>query len=205
MTDYAQAPGRERQKRATEESILDAVERCLSRTTVDDLTYLQISLEAGIADRTVYRYFPTKEELLAAFWWRVQQTLGLERATRSLADYLETRPQAFGQMDEREPVMRALIASPQARQARRRLRKERQDGIRRLVAQAAPDLPEPEFTELCGLVHLLGSAPTWQALKDGWDLDGPQAGRLAARAIETLVEAAKASVKSAPANPKEAS
>jgi AcrR family transcriptional regulator len=182
---------RERHKIAVHEAILDAVERRLQHAGLDELTFAQVGQEAGISDRTVYRHFPTKDALLKAFWLRVQANLGLEASIRSWADYLATRPLSFVEMDRRERVMRAVLSSFQARDARQRLNDERQAGIRRVVADAGVSLPEPEFTELCALVHLLGSAPTWQALKDSWGIEGEQAGRAAARALSTLVEEAK--------------
>ena len=41
-------------------------------------------------------------------------------------------------------------------------------------------------------MHLLGSAPAWQGLKDAWGLDGAEAGHVVAQAIATLVDAARA-------------
>ncbi|WP_374575647.1 TetR/AcrR family transcriptional regulator [Phenylobacterium sp.] len=181
----------QRQKRANRDAILDAVERVLTHAGLDELTFLQIAQEAGVSDRTVYRHFPTKEALLEAFWLRVQQTLGMEASTRSWADYLASRPTAFAEMDRRERMMRAVLSSGQAREARLKLNPERQAGIRRIIADKVGDLPEPRLTELSALVHLLGSAPAWQALKDYWGVEGEAAGRLAAWAVEALAEAAK--------------
>jgi len=181
-----------RLKTATREAILDAVERRLTHGGLDELTFAQVAQAAGVAERTVYRHFPTKEALLEAFWLHVQKRLGLEQSIRSFADYLATRPATFARMDEREPMMRAVMSSAQARQARRGILPERQAGIRRVVAEAVGDLPEPQFTELCALAHLLGSAPAWATLKDDWGVEGARAGRVAARAIETLIAAAKA-------------
>jgi AcrR family transcriptional regulator len=189
--NQAAAPGfHALHKDSTREAILDAVERCLSRAGLDMLTFGQVAQEAGVSDRTVYRHFETKEAMLEAFWRRIQQTLGMERATRSWPDYLETRPEAFAQMDKRERLIRAVMQSAQAQKARQRVSEAREAGIRRVVADRVGDLPEPEFTELCALVHLLGSAPAWAALKDYWGIDGARAGRVVANAIATLADAA---------------
>jgi AcrR family transcriptional regulator len=191
MNRPADPPLHERHRLATREAILDAVERRLTDADLDALTFAQIAQEAGVSDRTVYRHFPTKQALLEAFWMRLQQTLGLEEATRSWADYVATRPAVFARMDEREPVVRALMDSREARAARTALNAMRQAGIRRVVTDAVGELPEPQFTELCALVHLLGSAPAWRAIKDAWGLDGPHAGQVVARAVATLAEAAR--------------
>lgn len=179
-----------RQRSATHESVMDAVERLLSQGSLDELTFAQVAVEAGISERTVYRHFPTKELLLEAFWARVQQTLGMEQSIRSWEDYVQSRPAAFATMDRRERLLRAVMHSAQAHEARLRINAERQAGIRRVVADAVGPLPEPEFTELCALVHLLGSAPAWAALKDYWGIKGVRAGRVVAQAITTLTAAA---------------
>jgi AcrR family transcriptional regulator len=181
----------ERHRLATREAILDAVERRLQVGGLDELTFMQIAQEAGVSDRTVYRHFATKEALLEAFWRHVQQSLGIAASTRSWDDYVATRAASFAEMDRRQAVMRALLSSAQAREARLRLNQDRQAGIRRIVADEVGDLPEPDFTELCAVVHLLGSAPAWQALKDYWGIEGADAGRVVAQAVSILAGAAK--------------
>jgi AcrR family transcriptional regulator len=178
------------QKNATREAILGAVEDCLSQRGLDELTFSQVAQQAGVSERTVYRHFETKEQMLEAFWGHVQRTLGMEAATRSWHDYLETRPEAFALMDRREQLIRAVMQSTQAQVARQRVNAPRQAGIRRVVADRVGDLREPAFTELCALVHLLGSAPAWAALKDYWGIDGARAGRVVAQAIDQLAAAA---------------
>jgi AcrR family transcriptional regulator len=192
MTDMNQ-PSRfhTQQKNATHEAILGAVEQCLMSSGLDGLTFAQVAQAAGISERTVYRHFPTKEALLEAFWGHIQRTLGIQQSTSSWDDYLATRPRAFEEMDRRENVLRAVMRSAQAHEARLRINEKRQEGIRKVVAERVGKLPEPAFTELCALVHLLGSAPAWAALKDYWGIEGEHAGRVVARAISTLAAAAK--------------
>lgn len=170
---------------------MDAVERRLQDDGLDELTFSHIAQEAGVAERTVYRHFPTKDALLEAFWLRLQQRLGMDASIQSWSDYVATRPAAFAAMDRRERIMRAVLTSRQALEARLRLNAARQAGIRRIVAAEVRRLPEPELTDLSALVHVLGSAPTWQALKDYWGLEGEHAGRVVADAVATLVAAAK--------------
>ena len=180
-----------RLKNASRAAILDALERCLQHNGLDELTFAQVAQEAKVSERTVYRHFPTKDALLEACWAHVQQTLGIELSTRSWKDFIATRPEAFAEMDRRERLLRAVMQSRQAHDARLRINSQRQAGIRRVVADAVGELPEPAFTELCALVHLLGSAPAWAALKDYWGIEGADAGHLVARAIATLAAAAK--------------
>jgi AcrR family transcriptional regulator len=192
MTDMTTQPSRFHAalKGATREAILDAVEHCLMDSGLDALTFAQVAQAADISERTVYRHFATKEALLEAFWGRIQQTLGLQQSTENWDQYLATRPLAFAEMDRRDNVLRALMRSGQAHEARLRINAKRQAGIRKVVAEAVGDLPEPAFTELCALVHLLGSVPAWAALKDYWGIEGEHAGQVVARAISALASSA---------------
>ena len=45
-----------------------AVGAQLENRSLEDLSFAEIARDAGVGERTVYRYFPTKEALLGAFW-----------------------------------------------------------------------------------------------------------------------------------------
>jgi glycosyltransferase involved in cell wall biosynthesis len=60
---------REQQRAETREQILRAVGRQLEgRGQLEDVSFSEIARDAGLGERTVYRYFPTREALLGAFW-----------------------------------------------------------------------------------------------------------------------------------------
>src|SRR5437764_5239164 len=50
----------------TREQILAAFTECLADQPAEDVSVSMVAARAGIADRTVYRHFPTRLELLAA-------------------------------------------------------------------------------------------------------------------------------------------
>lgn len=68
---------RDRQRAETREQILQAVGRQLEAGhSLEDLSFAEIARDAGLGERTVYRYFPTKEALLGAFWaWMQNQAV----------------------------------------------------------------------------------------------------------------------------------
>ena len=59
---------RDKQREETREQILRAVGRQLEAGPLEDLSFSEIAKDAGVGERTVYRYYPTKESLLGAFW-----------------------------------------------------------------------------------------------------------------------------------------
>jgi len=67
---------REKQREETREQILRAVGRQLEAGPLEDLSFADIAKDARVGERTVYRYFPTKEALLGAFWaWMQSQAV----------------------------------------------------------------------------------------------------------------------------------
>jgi glycosyltransferase involved in cell wall biosynthesis len=60
------------QSAATREMILQAVRRRLDAGGLEDFAFADIAQDARITERTVYRYFPTREALLGAFWTWMQ-------------------------------------------------------------------------------------------------------------------------------------
>jgi glycosyltransferase involved in cell wall biosynthesis len=101
---------RDRQRAETREQILRAVARQLENGQMDDLSFAEVAKDAGLGERTVYRYFPTKEALLGAFWaWLQNQAVSPERprAVRSLP---RIREAITAQRDSQRP-MRILLAT----------------------------------------------------------------------------------------------
>src|SRR6185503_15734897 len=67
---------RDRQREETREQILRAVGHQLEAGPLEDLSFADIAKDARVGERTVYRYFPTKEALLGAFWaWMQSQAV----------------------------------------------------------------------------------------------------------------------------------
>src|SRR5919201_4455712 len=57
---------REQHASATRERILGAVADLLERGDAEELTVPDVAAASGISLRTIYRYYPTREELLEA-------------------------------------------------------------------------------------------------------------------------------------------
>lgn len=78
--------------------LLDATERCVRRDGVEGTSLASVAAEAGVSRRTVYRYFASGQELLAAAEIRAGGGL-LDRIRRAADPKLEPR----------ERLLRALV------------------------------------------------------------------------------------------------
>jgi AcrR family transcriptional regulator len=182
------SPLRERQKADTRALILQTVERSLLDRSLGDLSVATVAREAGITERTVYRHFSTREELLEATWAAVNDAIGIKDFPRTAEELIERPKILFPAFEQRGEVIRAMLASPQGRELRLRANKERQSAIRAAVKSARPNLREPALTRLCAAVQVFCSASGWATMTDYWGLDSVEAGRAASDAIAALLK-----------------
>src|SRR5947208_1278973 len=67
---------RQEHKQFTRSRILDAAAAELGRNSVEELTVNCVARTAGITERTLYRHFPTRDDLLGAVWAHIQGRIG---------------------------------------------------------------------------------------------------------------------------------
>jgi AcrR family transcriptional regulator len=74
---------RERKKRETREAIARAAWKLFKRRGFDEVTVADIAAEAGVSEKTVFNYFPAKEDLV--FEAGMQRTAALIEAVQARA------------------------------------------------------------------------------------------------------------------------
>jgi AcrR family transcriptional regulator len=157
------------------------------------LTFKEVAAASGIPERTLYRYYPTREDLLAgAFDWANRRIgfAGEPPTDAGTATALVRR--AFPGFDDIAAVVRELLAAPEGVAVRMADRPSRQRAATALVRAEVPGLGRAEQRRLAAAVQVLTTASTWQALRDHWEMDGAEAGETAANAIALLIEGARA-------------
>src|SRR5512143_3127959 len=103
---------RDRQREETREQILRAVGHQLEQGPLEDLSFAEIAKDAKVGERTVYRYFPTKEALLGAFWaWMQSQAVAQTPARTKPPRSLPRIREAINAPHEANRPMRILLAT----------------------------------------------------------------------------------------------
>jgi len=154
----------------------------------DDVTFAKAAAAAGVPERTVYRYFPNRQVLIAGLFEHTNRQVGFDGDLPTTPAAMVAMVQrVFPGFDTVAPVVAELLASPDGRAARLAAAGERRTAALAVVEEARPDLPPDEARRVAAVVQVLGTAATWQALRDFWDLDGTAAAEAVTTALRLLL------------------
>ena len=176
---------RQEQAAATRARIVEAAAERLV-PWASELSFEEVAAAVPVSVRTVYRYFPTQHDLLAAVGAYLEEHSGwhadevrvdtLGAMTRGLYAYLGRRLDTrTGRTDEVEDVLRVA-------RSRRITVIEREIGP--LTEGMDPELARGVMAVFSGLVRIHFLA----GMHDHWGLNGEQAGRAVEWAIDALIE-----------------
>jgi TetR/AcrR family transcriptional regulator, cholesterol catabolism regulator len=178
---------RDQHAAATRERILGAVADLVERADADDLTMPAVAEASGISLRTIYRYYPTREELLeAAGRWFGDEVMNhpYPRDLDEVADLFEVGCADF---DERPGLVRALALSQLGQQVRGYRRRERLEAIERALRQELGDAPEEELRRAGAVLSYLHNVLAYTTLREEAGLTGKETGEAIGWAIRTLI------------------
>lgn len=155
----------------------------------DSVTFKAVAARAGVTEMTVYRHFPTRDELLHGVWRRLNARMapGLGMP-RSRAELLGQHEKLFAGFDKIPAQITASITTTQGREMRASLNKERRKAFLAIVEEAAPKLSGAHKKRAAAVLQLLHSAYAWDSLRTQWGLEGGAAGKATKWAIEALLD-----------------
>lgn len=179
---------REQHAAATRERILSAVAELLERGAEDGLTMPDVAAASGVSLRTIYRYYPTREELLEAAGRWIGNELLQHPYPHNLDEVASLFEVGCPDFDERPGLVRAMVVSQLGQRARGYRRRERLEAIARALRDELPDCPEPELRRAEAVLAYLHNMLAYTTLREESGLSGEEIGAAVGWAIRTLVE-----------------
>jgi len=173
---------RDQQADLTRDLIMRAFQGLLQNDHPDAITYPQVAEAAGVSLRTVYRYFPTRADLLqsAAEWFREFTDGALWDDPRTVRDLEGAIPQMGRLFDEHTNVFRALSDDA--------LERPRRDAVAAAVAEVSGNLPADEARRAEAILGHIRSGRAWLVLHDHYGLAGDEIVSALDWAASTLLE-----------------
>lgn len=187
-TSPVRAEGVER----TKARLLEATHALLGAEGLDGLTLPRVATAAGVSIPTVYRHFPTTDDLLREFLaWirpRIGQTAERLLGTRA-ADLPRLPAESYRRFDEHRAVLEPLMESRAWNRIRAGSMPDRARQGAAALREAAPRWTDADLEAAAGAIYLLASPQAWRWLRETWGLDSGRAARAASWAMAALVSA----------------
>jgi AcrR family transcriptional regulator len=189
MTSSDVPPLRRQQVELTRELILEAVAKRLEHDDPASISVPEIAEAAGVSLRTVYRYFPTREELLAASAeWINERMFGGLGYAESIDELLVHIPQAFERFGDHPRLVRTMALTEVGRSVRASRRQQRLEAMRKALAEVTEGLPSGERRRAEAVIGALYDMAAWVSMHEEAGLDGREAGEAVVWAVETLLD-----------------
>jgi AcrR family transcriptional regulator len=146
----------------TRRLILDAAIALLELAPVTELSIRATARRAGISERTIFRYFATRDELLDAVAEEMSSRLAAPPDPATVQELLAYPAAIFGRFEAERALTEAALHSELYHRIRRADAGRRGVAIRQLLDRVAPSRSEPERKLAAAniLYHVI--ATTWR-------------------------------------------
>lgn len=188
------SPLREERATQTRTRILDGLVQVMARNGIAELSIPLIAREAGVSIPSVYRYFPTKKDLITALDEYAHEkgsfTLDEFGPLENPDDLARIVPLTFKRREAIESTLSAAMNSHLGYSIRQQEFSERAKHFSEALRPAAKNLKPRERQWLTDIVFVLSSYACVRAFRDYLGLSSEEAGKRVAWAIRVLARGA---------------
>lgn len=171
----------------TRARIVEAGCRLLQRSSIRDwraLTVRAVAEQAGVNERTVYRYFGNERGLRDAVMARLEASAGIDLDGMGLGDVAEVAARIFTFVSAYPPRSRPTL-DPTLTDAGHRQRQ----ALVRAIADPTGQWSAAERNAAAAVLDVLWSVATYERLVADWEMDRDQAVRTVTWALGLVAEA----------------
>lgn len=183
----------------TQEAILSAYAELIEELGTDDVSFRLIARRAGIGERTIFRNYATRVDLLLATSAWIERSIFARPASPSVFDIPLAIREAMHAYDRR-PELAHVVAETAMRGVSGAAPSPTKDAIFAMLAAEVPSLSEAESLSIVAALSHLDSAATWVTLRREMHMDGRDIADAAAWAAEAVLNPIRGRV-AAPATP----
>jgi len=180
----------------TRTRIIDAVFELLAEGHPAAISVPEVSRRSGVSIATIYRHFPTKEQLLDATAFAGvtprEEVLRRDPDPDNLGPFLE---QTWADLERIEPMIRAQLSTRLGQDVRRRRTRGRDAAVVEVLAHRGFDPDREETHRLARLGAMLTSSAVYL---DQLDLPRRQAISDLSWAVKTLTDATRHAIETGP-------
>ena len=185
--DAGPAPTSAAEINRTQEAILAAYAELIEELGTDDVSFRLIARRAGVGERTVFRNYATRVDLLLATAAWVEQTVFAREDAPSIFDMPLVIREAMELYDQR-PELAHVVAETAMRGVSGAAPSPRRAHLEAMLTAEVPDLEEPERRAIVAALAHIDSAATWVTLRRELEMDRRDIADAAAWAAEAVLD-----------------
>ncbi len=178
----------EMQTRLTNQLILDSALELLAARSAEALTVRAIAKQAGMSERTVFRYYASRDELLDAIAAALTARLALPALEETLESLLQMPGRMFARYEEERALTVAALHSDLFERIVKTSGTARWAAIERIVKRYAAEATAQEQLIATANIRYLLTATTWHYYRVLYGLDQDTAVTCVSRALHQALQ-----------------
>ena len=182
------SPLREEQAQRTHDLIVGALVEQVCETGRSDFSMNEVAKRAGVAVRTVYRHFPTRDDLLAAIDDHLMSSGSQPVLPRGPDDMPDHVRQLFGFFEENADFVAASHLTGLGREVRALGRKRRSEAARDLTGWWMDGMTEREKRQTFAVFRTMFGSFTWLTLRNEFELSAEEAAEATSWVARLVIE-----------------
>ncbi len=180
---------REENRRRARQRIIDTTVDLVRETGHATFTMSDVASRSGVGLRTLYRYFPKREDLVGALASVADQSDALA-PPQSIDELEEWLVQAWRNLLDEEALLRAQHLGAAGAEVRRRRIPQHRALTLALLRSFRPDLADDVLIDIVDVALVVTSSTAMFEFIDVLDITTERGAYLAARTVRILLEAA---------------
>jgi AcrR family transcriptional regulator len=171
----------------TQASILSAYAELIEEVGTDDVSFRVIALRAGVGERTVFRYYPTRADLLLATSTWIERTIFTRAESGSIFDVPLAIREAM-EAYERRPELAYVVAETAMRGVNGADPSPQRAEFDAMLLREVPSLGDEERRAVVAALCHLDSSATWVTMRRELDMSGRDIADAAGWAAEAILD-----------------
>jgi AcrR family transcriptional regulator len=151
----------DRRNDLTRTLILDAAIETLEHASVSELTVRAVAKHANISERTIFRYYASREEFLDAVTMEMRSRLALPRPPTSVEELKDAARVLYQAFEAKPKLIKAALHSEISDRMRQVQGGERWAAVGKLLDALAPEAGEQDRKIATANIRYYLSASTW--------------------------------------------
>lgn len=164
MTRAYRSALREEQAQATRRRIVDALIAQIGEPGRSDFSIAEVAGRAGVAERTVYRYFPTREALVDAINSEIDRG-ALEIKERDTDSMVEQVRALYAWFEANPQLVEASHVTSVGREVRAHGRRQRGERTRRILDSMLADVDASTRLRAFAVFRTMFGSATWRTMR----------------------------------------